>query len=398
MKLAYLKEKLTPAEVKRSLSKDMFEKVLRADGIMCQCRDVLEAGSVDVNKLEVSTCLGFVDINIVAHLLGIKLPGERAYKTPEGIAHDFVKVMSQITGASLVSPFSTWEELLDTPGNTSTASGSSTTTIREINKSGKVENTEALLNDAGFKVGDYVKRKDGSSGQIKEIVDSTVKLHVDGNVIAKISLQSFVTGEWAKYVPKQEPVVLDSPALLVHSPLDQEEWKIFQGIAKLSLELNSLETKYKGVMMDRLQLRVRPNRCIEVITGIADKKLHLVPITTNIKYLSKPPEKDGIHALVSGLPQPFQLVPQLAFPKDGKQGFIPLFWAVGSTPKEEESNMKLVTYKGNGVEIPFMVNSRAIEVGEKLLRFVSKKVALVEQLQYSPHKKRRAHGKQTEGL
>ena len=100
--------------------------------------------------------------------------------------------------------------------------------IREITKSGSIQNTEALLNDAGFKVGDHVKRKDGSTGQIKDIVDSTVRLQMDARLVAKISLQSFVTGEWAKYVPKQDPVVLDSEALLAHSPLDQEEWKIFQ--------------------------------------------------------------------------------------------------------------------------------------------------------------------------
>ena len=396
MKLAYLKEKLTPADVKRSLSKEMFTKVNQADGIMCQCRTVLDGGGVDMNKLEVTTCLGFLDINIVANILGIKLPGERTYKTPEGIAHDFVKVMSQISGVPLESPFSAWEEVLETPMNDSGASSSSTTMIREITKSGSIQNTEALLNDAGFKVGDHVKRKDGTTGQIKDIVDSTVRLQMDASLVAKISLQSFVTGEWAKYVPKQDPVVLDSEALLAHSPLDQEEWKIFQGIARLSVELNSLETKFKGEMMDRLKLRIRPNRCIEVTTGIADKKLHLVPVTTNIKYLTKPPEKDGIHAMVSGLPQPFHLVPQMTFPKDGKAGFIPLFWAVGTTPKEEESNMKVVTYKGNGVEIPYMVNSRAIKDGEKLFRFVAKKVPLVEALQFSPNKRKRATGKQSE--
>ena len=85
--------------------------------------------------------------------------------------------------------------------------------------------------------------------------------------------------------------------------------------------------------MDRLKLRIRPNRCIEVTTGIADKKLHLVPVTTNIKYLTKPPEKDGIHAMVSGLPQPFHLVPQMTFPKDGKAGFHSSFLGSWNHPE-----------------------------------------------------------------
>lgn len=141
----------------------MYPKVAEADGIMHTCREILEKEHVDVQEHKVNMILGCADMSLVACTLNIKVPGEKVYKTTQGMAHDFVGIACGVLGKTFESPWKAWEEV-DTSQPAPAVKTSTSSMLREVKKDGSVH-PEVVLKEAGFEVGTSVKRKADSVGQ-----------------------------------------------------------------------------------------------------------------------------------------------------------------------------------------------------------------------------------------
>ena len=201
----------------------MYPKVAEADGIMHTCREILEKEHVDVQEHKVNMILGCADMSLVACTLNIKVPGEKVYKTTQGMAHDFVGIACGVLGKTFESPWKAWEEV-DTSQPAPAVKTSTSSMLREVKKDGSVHPEEA-----GFEVGTSVKRKaDSVLGKVQEVDSAGVVKILTGSKVAKAPLTAFLDGQWVKYVPKPEAVAMEPSDFKAQRPLQQMEWSIFK--------------------------------------------------------------------------------------------------------------------------------------------------------------------------
>ena len=89
VKMAYVKEKLGVSEVKKALqSKELQDEVAKSEDIMNKWRTLLMEKGIDKHEPSLAFALSMADIALAAHTLGIRLSGEKQYRTAEGLAHD----------------------------------------------------------------------------------------------------------------------------------------------------------------------------------------------------------------------------------------------------------------------------------------------------------------------
>ena len=106
MKLAYVKGKLNPGDVKRALqSKEHHQQVLDADGIVNQWRQLLTQHQIDKHEPQIAIALSCADMALCAMALGIKLPEERSYSGMQGLAHDLVVAVQAMGHNQVQSPW-----------------------------------------------------------------------------------------------------------------------------------------------------------------------------------------------------------------------------------------------------------------------------------------------------
>jgi hypothetical protein len=172
VKLAYTKELLTPGDCRRALSKEMSQKVSAADGIMCQWRGLLQ-NETFAKDHRVVAAMGFADMSLAALTLGVKIPGEKKYEKPEGLAHDVVLILRGISGQHITSPWECHREVAeDGEGEKKPMSF-----MRELNHDGSLKDPAELLHEAGFQVGQHVRRRaDSEAGVIVAVESGKVRL------------------------------------------------------------------------------------------------------------------------------------------------------------------------------------------------------------------------------
>ena len=285
VKMAYVKDKITLADIKKALhNKDFKDKVSTAESIMNKWRSLLNEIGADKNKSNLLFACSMADMALTAHTLDIKLPGERQYDKPEGLAHDFCLCLRGM-GYPVADPWADCEE----PEPASSSQGSAQPfdpklLMREVNDAGQVTNQASVLSSAGYEIGCHVKRKADGTEAIIESVESNgmVRIKVEGESrLAKLKMSAILNGEWVKFTPSAEPVVMET--LAQHFMARQEPWKSQLAIAKLTMALDALAKKHDQVIMDKLKLQLRPQKAIMVTTKFAKNKLVFVPLSTAIK-------------------------------------------------------------------------------------------------------------------
>ena len=283
--MAYVKDKLTLADIKKALmNKEYKDRVLTAESIMNQWRSLLNAIGADKNKSNLLFACSMADMALAAHTLDIKLVGERQYDKPEGLAHDFCLCLKGM-GYEVATP---WEDCAELEPSSSSGGNAQpfdpNLLMREVNEAGQVTNQASVLSSAGFEIGCHVKRKvDGIEGVIDSVESNgMVRIKVEGDIrLAKLKMSAILNGEWIKFTPSAEPVVMDS--LAQHYMARHESWKSQVAIAKLTMSLDALAKKNDQVSMDKFKFQLRPQKAIMVTTKFAKHKLVLVPLTTGIK-------------------------------------------------------------------------------------------------------------------
>ena len=284
VKMAYVKDKLALADIKKALmNKDYKDRVLAAESIMNKWRSLLNDIGVDKNKSNLLFACSMADMALAAHTLDIKLVGERQYDKPEGLAHDFCLCL-QGMGYEVATPWQDFAEPEPAQAASSAQPFDPKLLMREVNESGQVTNQASVLNSAGYEIGCHVKRKvDGIEGVIDSVEpNGMVRIKVEGETrLAKLKMSAILNGEWIKFTPSADPVVVDS--LAQHFMARHESWKSQVAIAKLTMSLDALAKKNDEGIMDKLKFQLRPQKVIMVTTKFAKNKLVLVPLTTAIK-------------------------------------------------------------------------------------------------------------------
>lgn len=271
--------------------------------------------------------------------------------------------------------------------------------MRTYDSEGRLQSQAELLKEIGFAAGQHVIRKgDMCYAQIISLEKDHAILTINGET-CKVSATSFLAGEWTRYVPKQEATELQGR----HDAADHPDFKAALMKGKVFEALNSVQEAQKDVAA-HLKIRLKPGK--GVVTGCAFKRrsLILVPVTTKVEI--KPVDKSAgqgpqVGELLPGLM--FSLAPWFVMPKEGTPGAIAPFFFVQTTQDQEESNMEMGKIKAeNGLFVPVMRNTEAIEEGEELRLYqpkvqATRKLAAIEKVQEAQGPKpKRARGKKAE--
>ncbi|CAE7669389.1 unnamed protein product [Symbiodinium sp. CCMP2592] len=356
VKLAYAKEVAQAGDAKRMMHKDMLTEVRAADLIMYQWRQLVERLSKGKDLLalpELITALNFADMHLIGFLL--KLPVDvKQYSSKEALAHDVVVIMRGICGQHVDSP---WEAHAMQQKVAEDTSSPKVVAMRELNPDGTVKQPVTLLEDAGFKVGSWCRRKsDGQSGQIVACQGGKVQLkQADGN-LGKVVLDVFLGGDWSVFTPKPEPVLIPD--------------------ATMMLDIFDLQAKHEAnSMLARLHMHLKPQKKIVAIGKIPKMRLTLVPCSLQLKHGAKVPD-DCFEVFPAVGDVHFWSAPMLVLPKaEGDAGFANLAFMIQSTHEEDLANMEVCYVRSQRmkeIQLPLLKNVREIAEGESLCIYKEK--------------------------
>ncbi|CAE7237111.1 unnamed protein product [Symbiodinium sp. CCMP2592] len=374
VKLAYAKEVAQAGDAKRMMHKDMLTEVRAADLIMYQWRQLVEGLSKGKDLLaspELITALNFADMHLIGFLL--KLPVDvKQYSSKEALAHDAVVIMRGICGQHVDSP---WEAHALQQKVAEDTSSPKVVAMRELNPDGTVKQPLTLLEDAGFKVGSWCRRKsDGQSGQIVVCQGGKVQLkQADGN-LGKVVLDVFLGGDWAVFTPKPEPVLI--PDVLQYAPSKHPDFQKQQMQATMMLDIFDLQAKHEAnSMLARLHMHLKPQKKIVAIGKIPKMRLTLVPCSLQLKHGAKVPD-DCFEVFPAVGDVHFWSAPMLVLPKaEGDAGFANLAFMIQSTHEEDLANMEVCYVRSQRmkeIQLPLLKNVREVAEGESLCIYKEK--------------------------
>ena len=282
LKCAYMRG-LSASEIKRSLTKESFDKVSEASDVMTEVRALLkQVGETWLSHPQCVNAMGLFECSCVDVTLQRKTKDQ--YDSLAAVANDVVLLLNAITKAQIPNR---WEHEVTTalkkesmPAST-VKSKSSDTPFRELMEDGSLKDPAALLKERGFRVGQSVKlKKDNkTSGILVEITGEQVKIDMGKGLIRKVPSKEFVEDAWATFVPKPLPTMItDFTCSLPHESLDMI---MHVTKAKISMELMHLSQEHVACY-DVLSLQTKPGKAAIVTKKVGAKKLLLVPTTMRV--------------------------------------------------------------------------------------------------------------------
>lgn len=163
LKTAYVRRNVQANDVKKAFSnKSIVPKVLEAEQLMNEVRALLKnAGEKWLSDYNCEKALGFFDIALVSHVLGLKFKEEKVYKSVGGIAFDVVRILQGFTRATIPCR---WEADLEDAPRAAASASSQGACLREFNEDGSLQKAGQLVSELGFHVGQSVRRKDDKDG------------------------------------------------------------------------------------------------------------------------------------------------------------------------------------------------------------------------------------------
>ncbi|CAE7296246.1 unnamed protein product [Symbiodinium sp. CCMP2592] len=378
MKQAYLRQNVTIADVKKMTSKELFPKVKEADNMILTVRGILRDGARDfMTDSRVVQALATMDMTIASHVLGIKVPDEKKYKTVQAIGHDFLLVARNLTGVALPLPWESVSEQSEPAATAATASQPSAAGVMlELAEDGSIKEPEKILASKGFAMGAHIRRKvDKIEGVLSEVKGQMVFVKMASGKTAKVDLNVIMAGDWVVFVPRVQPTMLDS--------LDQYQHHVdFDAsilASKIQLELYKLHQSME-CGSEHLKLQLKPSRVLLANSDI--KKLCMVPMTNKVVQKSQGQGNTMFEVQTDwqGDDRKFWLSGANILPKDNdddtcKHVVVP-FWLVQHSHQEEDCNVKLVWIAGTekSIKIPVFKNTKKIPEGSPIVAFRSKTV------------------------
>ena len=220
VKLAYIRDTLTAQEARKAFTKAVWGKASEADVIMQEWRRILR-----------EQCDGSWQPWAMRMLRWVPWC---KYETMQGMAHGFVTMLRTIAGnAAIRSPWEEFEEAC--PASSSASQPSKDKQImRELNTDGSVKPHEDRLLEAGFEMGQSVRRKpDMLEGKLVGLKDGKVRVElIENGLVAKILIDDFLSGAW--HTPRAQPQLIENPAK--YHPSRFPEWLAFNMKARAGTE------------------------------------------------------------------------------------------------------------------------------------------------------------------
>ncbi len=401
VKLAYCKEAATAADCKRMLSKDNAASVQAADGHMCTWRRLIEAlpdGTRKLSMANVQTALSLGDMSLAAYTLSLSIPGEdlKRYQCKEAVAHDVLLIIQGVLSCTIPSPWLAHAtEPVKETGESDSQKGIKL--MRELNEDGSVKDSACLLNEAGFFIGSWVRRKaDMECGNITAVQSGKVSLKQNEKMV-KVPLDAFLDGQWALFTPKAEPQVLED--VRAYSPNQFPAYSRQILIANCALDLNELFEKHQSSQSwDRLRVTLKPRKSVVATNFIGKGKLILCPATLQIKTGVDKPE-DAL--LIQQPHQEFHMWPQptCILPKaEGDAGFLNPCFFVQPLADESACNMQVFYVNSSRckrVRLPLLKNTCDLHEGQALYIWKGEKEKSADPLEAETPPKKRVRSKGT---
>jgi hypothetical protein len=336
---------------------------------------------------------------VAAHVLAKKHASFDGHDSIGQAAHEFILAVRKKSEIFIASP---WEADAKKEA-VSTASVNGKLVKEVIMRDLNFAPSHALAEE-GYKVGMSVTRKVNKEeiGIIESINVENLNLRmVDGKVVI-VPILSFLQHEWYITVVKPKPETVAN--WLQHVGHLSQETSVMRIKAMVVEKLCALCGKHADVLKS-LVIQTKPRKSVQVSKPFPNAKLILLPMTLKIEAVPKNKSKDVKHPrcylgpLKTNDVDPdmiFSLAPHATFPTKSQGGFISPFWLVDTTAVETLANMVIKTdnkmcesfKKDLGVNLPYMVNTRALKENEFLLIFIPKtEPEVVELVECSKAKK-----------
>ncbi|CAE7358923.1 unnamed protein product [Symbiodinium sp. CCMP2592] len=360
-----------------------------ADSLLSQIREKMNSAGLDpLNSPDALHILGMTEVNIAAKILGVVQPQEKRYKSLHGIAHDCMVLLSKISTQALENPWADKAEETPSGSGDATTAQPSTVAMRELLDDGTYGNPDEVMREAGFEVGCTIKRKNDKDEYIIRGVKKTyVRVENQSTVvIVKASLESFMSKEWTKVVAKPQPSVIAD--LTPFNPDESLDWQAHVFVGALLQELQGLwKTFGSSSLQGKLSLQLKPSKALTATAAFPKRKLVLVPVTSKIIFKNP----DDTSGMPSGTPlqttwkkdgRLFFAVSSNQLPREeGGHGFLAPYFAVPTTPDEEQASLEEFMHKAPLAKWPLLRNKAAISIGDSLLIYKPVSKAAAEDLE-----------------
>ena len=380
LKVALTGSTITVTQARKMFARECDKKVTDGNQVLFELRELVKKSGVDIlQDVRFVNILGVVDINVVRLSLGLPSPEqEKSYKTVQAIAHDACLLLQ------LQSP---WAALAETTGEGKSSSQAGHR-MRELNPDGSLRNAQDLLNDQGFVIDAFVRRKaDKLECQIKHIGGNQVQLeelHKKG--FLKVSSDQFLSGKWHVFTPRKDVEVLQDLSVFGFS--QSIEYQAALMVAEIHKELEILQQKHDadGVLA-KLALQLRPNKALVVKEKVS--KLVLVPCTWKIVQRSSS-QGDLANAVKVETAwnmddRQFWLSSCVSLPKaddDASSGkfCVSAFFLVNGSEEPDCINMEMFLSgsKTAKIRVPLLRNTVPLAKGDALSQIVQKKTNRVD--------------------
>ncbi|CAJ1395624.1 unnamed protein product [Effrenium voratum] len=381
VKLAYIRDTLTAQEARKAFTKAVWGKASEADVIMQEWRRIVRE-QCDLQKdHRIVAAMGYADVALAAMVLNVKVHGERKYETMQGMAHGFVTMLRTIAGnAAIRSPWEEFEEACP-PSSSASQPLKDKHIMRELNTDGSVKPHEDRLLEAGFEMGQSVRRKpDMLEGKLVGLKDGKVRVElIENGLVAKILIDDFLSGAWHKFTPRAQPQLIENPAK--YHPSHFPEWLAFNMKARITSEIAEAVCRYGADHWDKLNIQVKPSKLVLCKSAIPKHKLMLAPASLNLRHKFTPPEGPPPFMVETAFPGEcyFWIAPTVVQPKaEDDGGFLNPFWFVGTSHEEADCNMEVVyksVNKDSGIKLPMLRNKEALSEGDRLVLFKDRAAA-----------------------
>lgn len=277
LKCAYVRG-LSASEIKRSFTKELYDKVSEASDVMTEVRALLkQVGETWLSHPQCVNAMGLFECSCVDVVLQRKT--KEQYDSLAAVCNDVVVLLSAITKQEIPNRWEHATAAVKMPAVEKPKQ--SDVPFRELAEDGSMKDPGSLLKEKGFKVGQSVRMKKDqkTSGILVEITGEQVKIDMGKGLIRKVPSKEFLSDSWAVFIPKPLPTLItDFSCSLPH---ENFEMRMHITKAKISLELQQLTEEHQGCY-ESLSLQTKPGRAAIVTKKVAVKKLVLIPTTLRV--------------------------------------------------------------------------------------------------------------------
>jgi hypothetical protein len=355
-------------DVKKMGTKEMLSKVLVADGILHEVREIARQNNIP-HEVFVAV-MGTMDIEMVLFTMEKRHKMVQSFPSMASIAHNAIMGLNDKAALQIQSPWQAAAKDLSQGSDASTALLNADPIMREFDAEGKMLNPDQPLHDAGFGVGvSVIRKQDKLVGTISFLGEPSKVMTHAGQVI-DVPVSKLVE-DWKPQTQqaKDDEEELCKPELSRCAADKAQAFRILVEKQSIIKELDLLSAKYP-INVEKLKVMVKP-REVYVRSACKKHELVLVPITLKVDH-KKARDDEGsvpLAALDLGVRGDVRLLlnssNQQPNAKKNVLGFVAPFWWITTSIDKDDCNMELHCFKD--FSAPVARNFSALQPGDRLV-------------------------------